>query len=149
MPAHRQEFFSSAVLACRTDRVTEERSRSASSHSSDDLGSFRGSLKSRAGDASTGGLDASLYSLLRLPWNSKQRVATSSADAMEFEFTVQETVFMAGEDEEGGAAGHPGAVLTSRQDALTRRCVSSWRKRRSHRGHLARVDGITTEDGSC
>ena len=63
--------------------------------------------------------------------------------------TVQETVFMAGEDEEGGAAEHPAAAVTSRQDALTRRCVSSRRKRRSHLGHFARVDGITTEDGSC
>ena len=62
MPAHRQEFFSSAVLACRTDTVTEERSRSASSHSSGDLGSFRGSLKSREGDAFTGEFDV-------LPWN--------------------------------------------------------------------------------
>ena len=39
--------------------------------------------------------------------------------------TVQETVFMAGEDEEGGAAEHPAAAVTSRQDALTHRCVSS------------------------
>ena len=98
MPAHKQELFSAAVLAYRTDRVTEERSRSASSHSSGDLESFRGSLKSGAGDAFTGELDASLYLLLRLPWNSKQRVATSSVDVIEFEFMVGETVFIASED---------------------------------------------------
>ena len=112
MPAHRQEFFSSAVLACRTDRVTEERSRSASSHSSGDLGNFGGSLKSSAGDAFTEELDALLYPLLCLLWNSKQCGATCSADAMEFDFTVRETVFIVGEDGEGGAAEHPEVTRT-------------------------------------
>ena len=37
------------MLACRTDDVTEERSRFAFSHFSGNLASFRVSLKSRAG----------------------------------------------------------------------------------------------------
>ena len=88
-------------------------SRSASSHSSGDLRSFRGNLKSRAEDAFTEELDAMLYPLLQLPWNSKQCVATSPADAMEFEFTVGETAFIANEDGEGRAAEHPGAMQMS------------------------------------
>ena len=45
----------------------------------------------------------------------------------------------------GGAGWFPVSLQTSRHTALTRRCVSSRRKRRPHFGHLAREDGITTD----
>jgi hypothetical protein len=38
-------FFSSMVVACRTDGVITDRSKFASSHSSDDLGSLRDCLE--------------------------------------------------------------------------------------------------------
>ena len=45
IPFVRMLFFSSMVVACRTDGVITDKSKFASSHSSDDLGSLRDCLE--------------------------------------------------------------------------------------------------------
>ena len=59
--------------------------------------------------------------------------------AASFEFAVGEMIFIV---LEGGVGSRPGSRDTSRQVALTRRCVSRRWKRRPHLENLARVEGF-------
>ena len=141
MPELKQKFFSSAVVACNTDAVTEEREWLASSHSCGDLGSLIESLKSGAEKVDVEISDAwavfvvATYVVATAEFKFPRRVPR------EFEMEDAATDVVVG----AGGGGVDGRSWTSRQVALTRRCVSSRLKRRLHLGQRPRDGGIRAD----